>query len=95
MEGPPTEVPEIPPGVEIRPEAVETGDQIGRPRFRGTGRLLSTTQGVGLAVLRLEQVEAVEQGRARFILSAGEGQPLWQATPYRPDWWPNPPPQET
>ncbi|KAL1946683.1 hypothetical protein VTO73DRAFT_14787 [Trametes versicolor] len=87
----PDESPSVEPQLEIRPHAVQSGDDsTPRPRPRGTGKLLSSTRGVGLALLRLEQVEAVEQGRARFSLTNGAGQE-WGVTPYWPDWWPQPP----
>ena len=86
--------PVIPPQTDIRPQLLQVGDDSApRPRPRGTGKLLSSKKGVGLAVLRLEQVEAVEQGKARFTLTSGEGQD-WNVTPYWPDWWPRAPPQE-
>ncbi|KAI9067627.1 Aminomethyltransferase folate-binding domain-containing protein [Trametes sanguinea] len=85
------DTPAFPPQLEIRPQAVQSSDESApRPRARGTGKLLSSTRGVGLALLRLEQVEAVEQGRARFFLTTGEGQE-WGVTPYWPDWWPQKP----
>ena len=86
--------PDITPGSDIRPEILETGEDAPRVRPRGTGRLLSSTRGIGLALLRLEQVEAVEQGKARFTIIAGGGEQKWQVTPYWPDWWPQPPPPE-
>ncbi|KAI0722962.1 Aminomethyltransferase folate-binding domain-containing protein [Earliella scabrosa] len=86
--------PVIPPQTDIRPQLLQVGDDSApRPRPRGTGKLLSSKKGVGLAVLRLEQVEAVEQGKARFTLTSGEGQD-WTVTPYWPDWWPRAPLQE-
>ena len=90
----PEDVPTIPADSDIRPQLLETGEEgARRPRPRGTGSLLSSTQGVGLALLRLEQAEAVEQGKARFVLTTGEGEE-WSVTPYWPDWWPQPPPEE-
>lgn len=65
-----------------------------KPRPRGTGKLLSSIQGVGLALLRLEQVEAFEQDKARFTLTSTEGQE-WGMTPYWPDWWPQRPLEES
>ncbi|KAI0824603.1 Aminomethyltransferase folate-binding domain-containing protein [Trametes gibbosa] len=89
----PDDMPPFPTQLDIRPQTLYAGDEsASRPRPRGTGKLLSSVRGVGLALLRLEQVEAVEQGRARFSLTTGEGQE-WSVTPYRPDWWPQPPPE--
>ena len=87
----PQDLPSVPPESDIRPQLLETGeDGAPRPRPRGTGKMLSSTQGVGLALLRLEQVEAVEQGKAKFSLSSPEGHELG-VTPYWPDWWPQQP----
>ncbi|RDX53200.1 Aminomethyltransferase folate-binding domain-containing protein [Lentinus brumalis] len=90
----PANVPAIPADSDIRPHLLQSVDDgAPRPRPRGTGTLLSSTQGVGLALLRLEQVEAVEQGKMRFALTTGEGEE-WGVSPYWPDWWPHPPPEE-
>ena len=64
-----------------------------RTRPRGTGKLLSTTHGVGLALLRLEHVSAVEEGRAdlEFELPSQDGNSNSKYTvrPWTPDWWPS------
>ena len=62
-------------------------------RPRGTGKLLSTVNDVGLALLRLEHVEGLERGDLKFELLGGEvGTPVddaqWLVTPWWPDWWP-------
>ncbi|KAI0356577.1 Aminomethyltransferase folate-binding domain-containing protein [Trametes cingulata] len=91
MEKLPDSPPNLPLQLEIRPQGVQTADESApRLRARGTGKLLSSTRGVGLALLRLEQVAAVEQGRARFSLTNSDGQE-WGVSPYWPDWWPQPP----
>lgn len=54
-----------------------------RPRIRGTGKLLSSTQGVGLALLRLEQVDLVEKGVLNFHIDDS-----WKISYWWPDWWP-------
>ena len=87
------DVPDFPLGSEIRPQNVQSDEGISRPRPRGTGKLLSSTRGVGLALLRLEQAEAVEQGKAKFTVADSEGHE-WEATPFWPDWWPSPPPPQ-
>ena len=93
MESSHLSAPGTPPSqLDIRPEATEGDGNETRPRFRGTGKLLSSTRGVGLALLRLEQVEAVAEGRAKFV--AREGQSQWGVTPSWPDWWPKRPPLE-
>ncbi len=87
----PRDIPSAPPESDIRLQLIQTGDGAPRPRPRGTGKLLSSTHGVALALLRLEQVEAVEQGKAKFSLSSPtEGDGLG-VTPFWPDWWPQQP----
>ena len=86
----PEDVPSLSPGLDIRPTITRTDDQTPTPRPRGTGVLLSSTRGVGLALLRLEQVDLVKQGRAKFSLTDGEGKP-WLVTAYQPHWWPKAP----
>ncbi|KAK7682557.1 hypothetical protein QCA50_014357 [Cerrena zonata] len=77
-------------GCDIRPKVViAQGDPKVRPR--GTGKLLSTTQCVGLALLRLEQVDAVERGEIRLTFeqeNADATKSIWGVTPWRPSWWP-------
>ncbi|KAI0301822.1 hypothetical protein B0F90DRAFT_1809932 [Multifurca ochricompacta] len=65
--------------------------RIARPR--GTGRLLSTVRGVGLALLRLEHVEGLEKGNLKFELLDGEAgasdnDTRWLVAPWWPGWWP-------
>lgn len=63
-----------------------------KPRPRGTGKLLSSIHGVGLALLRLEHVDMVSKGEAAFEINVdanGTGETShWGATPWRPSWWP-------
>ncbi|KAF7332180.1 Aminomethyltransferase folate-binding domain-containing protein [Mycena kentingensis (nom. inval.)] len=61
-------------------------------RTRGSGKLLSSVNGVGLALMRLEQVEAAEQGKLGFALDVKvEGATKrWQVSHWRPEWWPQP-----
>ncbi|KAH8118455.1 Aminomethyltransferase folate-binding domain-containing protein [Phellopilus nigrolimitatus] len=64
-----------------------------RPRIRGTGKLLSTTQGVGLALMRLEHVDLVEKGLMKFQIESGETEPesektIWNVSHWWPEWWP-------
>ncbi|KJA30136.1 hypothetical protein HYPSUDRAFT_263403 [Hypholoma sublateritium FD-334 SS-4] len=60
------------------------------PRPRGTGKLLSSHGGVGLALLRLEHVAGVEKGDLELKLEVADGDKLsrWSIHPWRPDWWP-------
>ncbi|KAF8271766.1 Aminomethyltransferase folate-binding domain-containing protein [Lactarius quietus] len=66
--------------------------RVARPR--GTGKLLSTFRGVGLALLRLEHVDGLEKGDLKFEL-VDEGAVVSPTnttstlvTPWWPDWWP-------
>ncbi|KAI4526092.1 Aminomethyltransferase folate-binding domain-containing protein [Schizophyllum commune Loenen D] len=66
------------------------------PRPRGTGKLLSNIHGVGLALLRLEQVKGAEAGDLRFELdvpTSGDGSEVTQieASHWWPHWWPKQP----
>ena len=65
--------------------------RVARPR--GTGKLLNTLRGVGLALLRLEHVEGLEKGDLKFELvdegavASANSTPTF-VTPWWPDWWP-------
>ncbi|TRM68061.1 hypothetical protein BD626DRAFT_424666 [Schizophyllum amplum] len=81
----------LPVNARVAPDA---GKRIARPR--GTGKLLSNTQGVGLALLRLEQVAGAEAGDIRFELdvsSSVDGSEVTQieASHWWPNWWPRAP----
>ncbi|VDB91873.1 unnamed protein product [Peniophora sp. CBMAI 1063] len=66
------------------------------PRPRGTGRLLSNTQGVGLALLRLEHVHGVATGDLSLeVESAVETGEKIGVTPWTPDGWPTMPDRDT
>lgn len=60
------------------------------PRPRGTGKLLSSRGGVGLALLRLEHVAGVEKGDLdlEFEVANGDKTSKWSISPWWPDWWP-------
>ncbi|KAJ7095320.1 Aminomethyltransferase folate-binding domain-containing protein [Mycena belliarum] len=61
------------------------------PRPRGNGKLLSSSRGIGLALLRLEQVEAAEQGKLAFTMgvkSSDGTKTDWGVSHWLPDWWP-------
>lgn len=69
-------------------------DSQSRPRPRGTSKLLSTSQGVGLALLRLEHVEGAERGNLTLQAEIGDGEQerrCWSVSPWWPDWWPHKP----
>jgi len=83
-----------PPGLDIRASLTHAPGEGRVARPRGTGKLLSTVKGVGLALLRLEHVEGLEKGDLKFELFGGEGSGSgnddtpWLVTPWWPDWWP-------
>ncbi|EJD01324.1 Aminomethyltransferase folate-binding domain-containing protein [Fomitiporia mediterranea MF3/22] len=72
----------LPINSDIRTEYHENSTEP-KPRVRGTGKLLSSTQGVGLALLRMEQVELVEKGILKFHIDE-----TWRISHWWPDWWP-------
>ena len=81
-------------GLDIRASLTHAPGEGRVARPRGTGKLLSTVKGVGLALLRLEHVEGLEKGDLKFELlgrevggSDNDGTP-WLVTPWWPDWWP-------
>ncbi|KIK06763.1 hypothetical protein K443DRAFT_674047 [Laccaria amethystina LaAM-08-1] len=84
----------FPPNIDIRPLVKGRGD-ISRPvsRPRGTGKLLSTAQGVGLALLRLEHVAGVQNGDLNLEVEILEGgrTSTWSVSPWWPSWWPRKP----
>jgi transferase CAF17, mitochondrial len=58
-------------------------------RPRGTGKLLSNVNGIGLALLRLEHLEGVQAGHLDLELgSKGAGRKIVH---WWPDWWPHRP----
>ncbi|ETW84361.1 hypothetical protein HETIRDRAFT_314149 [Heterobasidion irregulare TC 32-1] len=81
------------PGVDIRASLTHPPPEGRLVRPRGSGKLLSTAKGVGLALLRLEHVQGLMKGDIKFEVAgtkgesaeAGEGE-SWHVTP----WWPNP-----
>lgn len=82
-------------GLDIRPSLTHAPGEGRVARPRGTGKLLSTVKGVGLALLRLEHVEGLERGDLKFELLNGEASVSgngddtpWLVTPWWPDWWP-------
>lgn len=91
---PPSSSTEFPSDTDIR--AILTSRQAeGAPRVRprGTGKLLSSCHGVGLALLRLEHVAAFENGHTTLefeVQSEVDGTSTkWSVNPWRPDWWPS------
>lgn len=89
--------PELPftPGLDIRASLTHAPGEGRVARPRGTGKLLSTVNNVGLALLRLEHVGGLEKGDLKFELLNGEVDASgngdgksWLVTPWWPDWWP-------
>jgi len=82
----------FPLGLDIRPVVQATPE--GRvPRQRGTGKLLTNFGNIGLALLRLEHVEALTKGTATLQLETGQvGQDKqkWGVTYRWPPGWPQP-----
>lgn len=82
--------PEIPmqaSGLDIRlsvPPSTELLSDEPAPRPRSTGKLLASTQGVGLALLRLEHLDAVLRGELRLAV----GEDGWGVQPWWPSWFP-------
>ena len=83
------------PGLDIRASLTHAPGEGRVARPRGTGKLLSTVNNVGLALLRLEHVEGLEKGDLKFELLSGEvgasgngDGTSWLVTPWWPDWWP-------
>lgn len=95
---PSLERPSFLPGLDIRASALQPPDS-SRPtaRPRGTGKLLSSVQGVALALLRLEHVEGAQRGNLKleFEAGAGDGQTTkWGVSHWWPHWWPHEPPKQ-
>jgi len=80
-------------GLSIRASLTHAPGEGRVARPRGTGKLLNTLRGVGLALLRLEHVEGLEKGDLKFELvdegavASTNGTPTF-VTPWWPDWWP-------
>jgi len=85
----------FPANIDIKPVTVES-ERTG-PRPRGTGKLLSTRLGSGLALLRAEHVAAAQKGNLRleFEMDAGGKVSTWKVVPWWPDWWPHEPMETT
>ena len=83
------------PGLDIRASRTHAPGEGRVARPRGTGKLLSTVNEVGLALLRLEHVEGLERGDLKFELLRGEvgesgngHDTQWLVSPWWPDRWP-------
>lgn len=86
--------PPLTSGLSIRASLTHSPGQGRVARPRGTGKLLSTLRGVGLALLRLEHVEGLEKGDLKFELvdegdvASNNNTPPSSVIPWWPDWWP-------
>jgi len=90
--------PSFPPSIDIRASMTRSSiDDRPTPRPRGTSKLLSSTQGVGLALLRLDHVEGAARGEMALGFEFGEEKMeekvprKWEVTSWWPDWWPTRP----
>ena len=81
----------FPKNVDLRPVIHSKADENRpSPRPRGTGKLLTSHQGIGLALLRLEHVEGAERGDLglHFETTTEAGEGTWAVSPWWPEWWP-------
>ena len=76
---------EAPADATIRPLVLDAGGDIRKPR--GTGKLLNSVKGIGLALLRTDHLEAVDKGGVG--LAIGEGPEQKHVSYWYPDWWPH------
>jgi len=87
--------PSFPSNLDIRASVLRApDDNRPAPRPRGTGKLLSSSQGVGLALLRLEYAEGSQSGRVKLEIEVdneGERKVNWRVSPWWPNWWPRQP----
>jgi transferase CAF17, mitochondrial len=78
--------------LDIRASLNRGVDELDRPvaRPRGHGKLLTSCQGVGLALMRLEHIEGVEKGDLTLELDVlrGDSKKTWSVSHWWPDWWP-------
>jgi folate-binding Fe-S cluster repair protein YgfZ len=75
-------VSEVPADKTIKPLVI--GD-IRKPR--GTGQLLNSVKGIGLALLRTDHLEAADKGWVGLVI--GEGAEQRRVSYWYPDWWPH------
>lgn len=79
-----------PTNVDICPVTTPDLDQSStKLRPRGFGKLLSSYNGVGLALLRLEHIAAMRAGRLELHFNAkmDGDEDIWAVSPWWPDWW--------
>ena len=78
-------IPETPADQIIKPLVLDVGGNVRKPR--GTGKLLNSIKGIGLALLRTDHLEAVDKGDVGLVV--GEGPEKWGVSYWHPDWWPH------
>ena len=78
-------VSEPPADKSIKPLVLDAGGDIRKPR--GTGKLLNSVKGLGLALLRTDHLEAVDKGGVGLVI--GEGAEQRRVSYWYPDWWPH------
>ena len=78
-------VSEAPTDKTIKPLVLDAGENIRKPR--GTGKLLSSVKGIGLALLRMDHLEAVDKGGVGLMIGGGAEQR--HVSYWYPDWWPH------
>jgi folate-binding protein YgfZ len=76
---------ETPADKTIKPLVLDAGGDIRKPR--GTGKLLNSVKGIGLALLRTDHLEAVDKGGVGLVI--GEGLEQRRVSYWYPDWWPH------
>ncbi|CCM03409.1 uncharacterized protein FIBRA_05540 [Fibroporia radiculosa] len=80
----------FPSNLDIKARVTESSNgAVRKPRHRATGKLLSSVNGVGLALLRLEHLPAVENGNIVLEVETGSAEKQTsELTHWLPDWWP-------
>ncbi|KAL0577708.1 ccr4 associated factor [Marasmius crinis-equi] len=78
------------PGLAIKPSVLASSSEHRVPRPRGSGKLLSSVQGVGLASMRLEHAAGVEKKELELKVTSGsEGsEETFEVEHWWPEWWP-------
>ncbi|KAH8100250.1 Aminomethyltransferase folate-binding domain-containing protein [Cristinia sonorae] len=87
-----TPKPRFPPGIEVSSRSLHEAQPTAASRIKN--QLVSNVHGVGLAMLRTEDVASCEDGKRvlEFESPVQEGGETvkWVVTPSKPSWWPDP-----
>ncbi|KZS97973.1 Aminomethyltransferase folate-binding domain-containing protein [Sistotremastrum niveocremeum HHB9708] len=83
-----TDAPSLPRGSDITAVPIQSSDSERIPRTRGTSKLIQSLNGVGLALMRLEHVEGVENGKFELQIKSDEGDLRWRVRHWWPEGWP-------